>query len=123
MGEGHTSGSGEVRLEENIELIDIVPKPYDLPLTRGYTPRSDEGRTTLAELMETCIILSNRVTQLEIELLTIKAVYKKAFITLTNRVKKLESQLKQKRSRAIIYSSDEEGPSVHTEFSQTGEDN
>nr|GEZ56885.1 hypothetical protein [Tanacetum cinerariifolium] len=63
----------------------------------GYTPRSDEGRITLAELMETCTVLSNRVTQLETKLSTTKAVYNKAFITLTNRVKKLESQLKQKR--------------------------
>nr|GFA17539.1 hypothetical protein [Tanacetum cinerariifolium] len=36
----------------------------------------------------------------------------KAFITLTKRVKKLETQLKQKRSRAVIHSSDEEEPSV-----------
>nr|GEY96308.1 hypothetical protein [Tanacetum cinerariifolium] len=97
---GHTSRSGEDRLEENIELTDTVPKPYDLPLIGGYTPRSDEGMITLAKLMETCTILSNRVTQLVTKLLTTKVVYNKAFITLTNRVKKLESQLKQKRSKA-----------------------
>nr|GEY96997.1 hypothetical protein [Tanacetum cinerariifolium] len=62
--------------------------------------------------METCTTLLNRVTQLENELLTTKAIYNKAFITLTNRVKKLESQLKQKRSRAVIHSLDKEGPSV-----------
>nr|GEX73929.1 putative ribonuclease H-like domain-containing protein [Tanacetum cinerariifolium] len=99
--EGHTSGSGEGRLEENIELMDTVPTPHNLPLTGGYTPGSDEGRITLAELMETCIILSNRVTQLETELSTTKAIYNKAFITLTNRVKKLESQLKQKRRKVV----------------------
>nr|GEW22179.1 ribonuclease H-like domain-containing protein [Tanacetum cinerariifolium] len=98
--EGHTSGSEEYRLEENIKLTDTVPKPHDLPLIGGYTPRSDEGRITLAELMETCTILSNRVTQLVTKLLTTKVVYNKHFITLTNRVKKLESQLKQKRSKA-----------------------
>nr|GEU72129.1 putative ribonuclease H-like domain-containing protein [Tanacetum cinerariifolium] len=54
-----------------------------------------------------------RVTQLENELSTTKAIYNKAFITLTNRVKKLESQLKKKRSSAVIHSSDKEGPSVH----------
>nr|GEU63071.1 retrovirus-related Pol polyprotein from transposon TNT 1-94 [Tanacetum cinerariifolium] len=111
--EGHTSGSREDKLEENIELTNIVPTSYDLPLTRGYIPESDEGRITPAELMETCTTLSNRVTQLENEISTTKVVYNKAFITLTNRVKKLESQLKQKRSSAVIYSSDEEGPSVH----------
>nr|GEV98899.1 hypothetical protein [Tanacetum cinerariifolium] len=82
MGEGHTSGSGEGRLEENIKLKDIVPTPNDPPLTGAYTPRCDEGRITLAELMETCTILSNR-----------------------------------KRSRAVIHSSDKEGPSMHIEDS------
>nr|GEW85500.1 hypothetical protein [Tanacetum cinerariifolium] len=115
--EGHTSGSGEGRLEENIKLTDTVPTPHDSPLTGGYTPGSDEGRITLAELMETCTTLSNKVTQLENELSTTKTVYNKAFITLTNRVKKLESQLKQKRSSAVIHSSDEKGPSVHIEDS------
>nr|GEV01838.1 hypothetical protein [Tanacetum cinerariifolium] len=111
--EGRTSRSREDRLEENIKLTDIIPTPHDLPLIRGYTPRSDEGRITLAELMETCTTFSNRVTQLENELSTTKVVYNKAFITLTNRVKKLESQLKHKKSSVVIHSSDEEGPSVH----------
>nr|GEU65687.1 hypothetical protein [Tanacetum cinerariifolium] len=79
--EGHTSGKGEDRLEENIKLTDTVPTAYDSPLTGGYTPGCDEGRITLAELMETCTKLSNRV--------------------------------KQKRSRAVIYSLDKEGPSMH----------
>nr|GFB70664.1 hypothetical protein [Tanacetum cinerariifolium] len=115
--EGHTFGSREGRLEENIELTDTVPTPHDSHLTGGYTPRSDKGRFTLVELMETCIILSNKVTQLETKLSTTKVVYNKAFITLTNKVKKLESQLKQKRISAFLHSSDEEGPSVHIEDS------
>nr|GFA67954.1 hypothetical protein [Tanacetum cinerariifolium] len=94
--EGHTSRSREGRLEENIELTDLVPTPHDSPFTGGYTSESDKGRITLAELMETCTILSNGVTQLETKLSTTKAVYNKAFITLTNIVKKLECQLKQK---------------------------
>nr|GEX52854.1 hypothetical protein [Tanacetum cinerariifolium] len=110
MGEGHISGSGEGSLKENIKLMDTLPTPHDSPLTGGYTPGSDEGRITLGELMETCKTLSNMVTQLETELSTSKAVYNKAFITLTNRVKKLESQLKQKRIIAVIYSLYEEGP-------------
>nr|GEX41650.1 retrotransposon protein, putative, unclassified [Tanacetum cinerariifolium] len=58
-----------------------------------------------------------RVTTLENELLSTKAVYHKAFITLTKRVKKLETQLKQKRSRAVIHSSDDEEPSLDIEDS------
>nr|GEX02689.1 hypothetical protein [Tanacetum cinerariifolium] len=86
---GHTSGSGEGRLEENVELTDIVPIPHDSPLIGGYIRGRDEVRITLAELMETCTTL----------------------------VKRLESQLKQKRSSAVMHSSDEEGPSVHIEDS------
>nr|GEU46399.1 hypothetical protein [Tanacetum cinerariifolium] len=58
-----------------------------------------------------------RVSTLENELSSNKAVYHKAFITLTKRVKKLETQLKHKRSRAVIHSSDEEEPSVDIEDS------
>nr|GEV11976.1 putative ribonuclease H-like domain-containing protein [Tanacetum cinerariifolium] len=111
--EGHTFGSKEGRMEYTVELTNTVPPtPYDLPLTGGYTPGSDEGRLKLEELMNLCTILSNRVTTLENELLNTKAVYHKAFITLTKRVKKLETQLQQKRSREVIHSSDEEEPSV-----------
>nr|GEX62194.1 putative ribonuclease H-like domain-containing protein [Tanacetum cinerariifolium] len=100
----------------------VLEQPNKPPLTEGhtsgsYTLRSNEGRIILAELMETCTTLSNRVTQLENELSTTKSVYNKAFITLTNKVKKLESQLKQKRSSSVIHSSDKEGPSVHIEDS------
>nr|GFC28472.1 hypothetical protein [Tanacetum cinerariifolium] len=42
--EGHTSRSGEDRLEENIELTNTVPTPHDSPLTGGYTLGSDEER-------------------------------------------------------------------------------
>nr|GEX95229.1 hypothetical protein [Tanacetum cinerariifolium] len=41
--EGHTSRTEEGRMENIVELTDTVPPiPYDSPLTRGYTPESDE---------------------------------------------------------------------------------
>nr|GEV23503.1 hypothetical protein [Tanacetum cinerariifolium] len=116
--EGHTSRSREGRIEHTVELTDTVPpRPYDSPLTGGYTPGSDEGRLKLEELMDLCTTLSNRVSTLENELSSTKVVYHKAFITLTKRVKKLETQLKRKRSKAVTHSSDEEEPSVHIEDS------
>nr|GEY47100.1 hypothetical protein [Tanacetum cinerariifolium] len=116
--EGHTSRSEEGRMEHTIELTDTVPPiPYDSPLTGGYTPESDKDILKLEELMDLWRTLSNRVSTLENKLSSTKAVYHKAFITLTKRVKKLETQLKQKRSRAIIHSLDEEEPSVHIEDS------
>nr|GEU80908.1 hypothetical protein [Tanacetum cinerariifolium] len=49
---GHTSGSRDGRLEENVELTDTVPTPYDLPLTGGYTPGSDEDEEGLSVHIE-----------------------------------------------------------------------
>nr|GEW20130.1 hypothetical protein [Tanacetum cinerariifolium] len=100
-------------MEHDFELTDTVPPtPHDLPLTGGYKPGCDEGRLKLLELMNICTSLSNKVTTLENELSSTKVVYHKSFITLTKRVKKLEIRLKQKRSRALTHSSDEEEPSL-----------
>ncbi|GJZ51096.1 hypothetical protein Tco_0605611 [Tanacetum coccineum] len=45
QGEGHTSRSGEGRMEHQFELTANVPiTPHDSPLPGGYTPGSDEGR-------------------------------------------------------------------------------
>ncbi|GJX66293.1 hypothetical protein Tco_0300636, partial [Tanacetum coccineum] len=65
--EGHTSGSGEGRMEQTFELTDNVPPtPHDSPLSGGNTPRSDEYRMELIqELMETCTSLTKRVLALE----------------------------------------------------------
>ncbi|GKF61998.1 hypothetical protein Tco_0182052, partial [Tanacetum coccineum] len=66
--EGHTSGSGEGSMEHTFELKDIVPPtPHVSPLTGGYTPRSDEDRLKLKELMAICTKLSKQVLDLEKE--------------------------------------------------------
>nr|GEU61829.1 uncharacterized mitochondrial protein AtMg00810-like [Tanacetum cinerariifolium] len=71
--EGHTSGSGEGRMEHTVELTDTIPPtPYDSPLAGGCTPGSDKGMVKLEELMDLCTILSNRVTTLENELSSTK---------------------------------------------------
>nr|GFA14269.1 reverse transcriptase domain-containing protein [Tanacetum cinerariifolium] len=64
-----------------------------------------------------CTKLSNKVTTLENELTSTKAVYNTALITLTKRVKKLEKKLKHKRKRAIIVSSEDEEASLNHEDS------
>ncbi|GKB73413.1 hypothetical protein Tco_0934825 [Tanacetum coccineum] len=66
--EGHTSGSGEGRMEHQFELTANVPiTPHDSPLPGGYKPGSDEGRLKLHELMTMCIKLSKHVLDLEKE--------------------------------------------------------
>ncbi|GKA02898.1 putative ribonuclease H-like domain-containing protein [Tanacetum coccineum] len=66
LSEGHTSGSGEGRMEHQFELTANVPIiPHDSPLSGGYTPGSDEGRLKLQELMTMCTKLSKQVLDLE----------------------------------------------------------
>nr|GEX29269.1 ribonuclease H-like domain-containing protein [Tanacetum cinerariifolium] len=73
-----------------------------------------EGSMQLLELMDICTKLSDKVTSLENELKSTKAVYNKAFITLAKRVKKLEKKLKHKRRRTIVDSSeDKEAREAH----------
>ncbi|GKD36862.1 putative ribonuclease H-like domain-containing protein [Tanacetum coccineum] len=68
ISEGHTSGSGKGRMEHQFELMANVPlTPYDSPLPGGYTPRSDEGRLQLQELMTMCTKLLKQVLDLEKE--------------------------------------------------------
>nr|GEW27268.1 hypothetical protein [Tanacetum cinerariifolium] len=87
--------------------------------TIGGTPAQTRSKRVLEHLNESPLpeVLSNRVTTLKNALSRTKAIYHKAFITLTKRVKKLETQLKKKRSRAVIHSSDEEEPSLDIEDS------
>nr|GEW39121.1 putative reverse transcriptase domain-containing protein [Tanacetum cinerariifolium] len=52
---GYTVRSGEDRIEHDIELMDpVLQTPYDLPLSGGHTPGSDEGSMTLKELTDLC---------------------------------------------------------------------
>nr|GEW19717.1 hypothetical protein [Tanacetum cinerariifolium] len=71
----------------------------------------------LLELMNICTKLSDKFTTLENELKSTKAVYNKALITLTKRVKKLEKKLKYKRRRAVVDSSEDEETSLDKEDS------
>nr|GEV97611.1 chalcone isomerase [Tanacetum cinerariifolium] len=62
----YTVGSGEDRMEHDIELTDHVPQtPHDLPLLGGHTPGSDEGSMTLKELIDMVTTLLQKVLDLE----------------------------------------------------------
>ncbi|GJS75604.1 hypothetical protein Tco_0725485 [Tanacetum coccineum] len=64
--------------------------PHNSPLPEGYTPGSDEGSMTLHELMVLCINLSNKVKSLETELKQTKQAYGADFTKHIKKVKKLE---------------------------------
>ncbi|GKA84969.1 putative ribonuclease H-like domain-containing protein [Tanacetum coccineum] len=74
--------------------LSLSKQSYDSPLKRVNTPRSDEGRIKLKELMEICTKLSERVIDLE----TTKTAQAKEIANLKKRVKKLE---KKRKSRTL----------------------
>ncbi|GJU98902.1 hypothetical protein Tco_1328173, partial [Tanacetum coccineum] len=89
--------------------------PNEPPLGEGNTSRSGEGSMQLLELMEICTKLSDKVTALEDELRSTKAIYNKSLFTLTERVNKLENKLELKRRSIIINSSEDEEASLDIE--------
>ncbi|GJX47043.1 hypothetical protein Tco_0272233 [Tanacetum coccineum] len=112
LSEGHTSGSGEGRMEHTFELTDNVPStPYDSPIPGGYTPRSDEGRMTQDELITLCIKLSKQVLDLEKE----KDAQAVEILNLKKRVKRSERKRKssishprRRKYRQVETSSDDD---------------
>ncbi|GKE77804.1 hypothetical protein Tco_1543924, partial [Tanacetum coccineum] len=95
-GSVNTVRSGEANMEPDFELTDSVPPtPHDLPLPRGYTPGSDEGRLKLEELMNICTILSKQVLDLEKE----KDAQAMEILRLKKRVKRLERKRKSSTSQ------------------------
>ncbi|GJU53833.1 hypothetical protein Tco_1227547 [Tanacetum coccineum] len=106
---------GDILVQARPERVSNLPN--EPPLREGNTYRSGEGSMQILELINLYKKLSDKVTSFEDELASTKAVYNKALITLTKRVKKLEKQLKHKKKRAVIDSSKDEGPSLNAEDS------
>ncbi|GKE01900.1 hypothetical protein Tco_1389883 [Tanacetum coccineum] len=83
-------------MEHTFKLTNNVPPtPHDSPLPGGYTPRSDEGRLKLDELMDICTKLSKQVLDLEKE----KDAQAVEILDLKRRVKKLERKRKSSISQ------------------------
>nr|GEV38057.1 hypothetical protein [Tanacetum cinerariifolium] len=92
--------------------IDKTPSmPYDSPLPRVNTHRSDKVSMTLNELTDLCIKMSQKVESLEADLKQTKKVYGAAYTKLIMKVKKLEKTVKSsqvKRRAKIVVSDNEE---------------
>nr|GEZ76852.1 hypothetical protein [Tanacetum cinerariifolium] len=96
ISEVNTSESGEDSMEHQDDLMDVVPPtPYDLPISGGHTPGSDEGRLNLLELMNIYTQLSNMVLALE----EAKTTQDKVITRLKLRVKRLEKKRKARTSQ------------------------
>ncbi|GJR97757.1 putative ribonuclease H-like domain-containing protein [Tanacetum coccineum] len=86
----HGGASAQTRSER------VLEKPNKPPLSEGgYTPRSDEGRLKLPELMTMCTKLSKQVLDLEEE----KDAQVVEILRLTKRVKRLERQRTSRTSQ------------------------
>ncbi|GJZ15876.1 hypothetical protein Tco_0551553 [Tanacetum coccineum] len=85
--------------------------PYNSPLPRVHSLRSDEGSMTLHELTVLCTTLSKKVKSLESDLKQTKLTYGAAFIKLIMKVKRLEKEVKlnkERRRAKIVVSNDED---------------
>nr|GEX32578.1 hypothetical protein [Tanacetum cinerariifolium] len=100
QGEGPTSPVGT---QDTPIVIKTSPQLQNISITNMKT------RTSIRRI--------DKVTTLENEIKSTKAVYNKALITLTKRVEKLEKKLKYKRRRAVIDSSEDEEASLDNEDS------
>ncbi|GKD09625.1 hypothetical protein Tco_1189310 [Tanacetum coccineum] len=88
----NTTKSGEERNEQQ-DLTDFVPPtPHYSPLSRGHTPRSDEGRPNINKLMAICTNLSNRVLALEQS----KTAQDLVINNMQKKVKRLEKALRER---------------------------
>ncbi|GJX34495.1 hypothetical protein Tco_0246052 [Tanacetum coccineum] len=89
--------------------------PHDLPLPRGHTLGSDEGRMQHNELMDLVTKLTDRVVALETNLKQTKIVYGAAFTKLIKKVKRLEKKdkLNKSRRKLILVLSDEEASDLY----------
>nr|GFA03346.1 hypothetical protein [Tanacetum cinerariifolium] len=85
----------QTSMKHQDDLIDFVPPtPNDLPLLRGQTPRNDEARPNITEVMAIHTQLSNRVLALEQSKTAQDLVIKK----LQKKVNRLE---KKQRARTL----------------------
>ncbi|GJZ91658.1 retrovirus-related pol polyprotein from transposon TNT 1-94 [Tanacetum coccineum] len=108
-----------VKIDTEHNVADLLTKGFDAGrqhhlgqvLTKELAQKVVQGAT----LPMGGSPVSDKVTALEDELRSTKAVYNKSIITLTKRVKKLENMLKLKRRSTIVNSSEDEEVSLDIE--------
>nr|GEU34224.1 copia protein [Tanacetum cinerariifolium] len=107
-----------MNVEPSVNKVEVeIPKQNDKPARRPVKYDKMLGANTIRgkrwSLMEDMLHLENKLT-------TTKAVYNKALITLTQRVKKLEKKFKYKRRRAAIYLKEAEASLDHEDSPKQG---
>ncbi|GJZ39326.1 hypothetical protein Tco_0585889 [Tanacetum coccineum] len=93
---GYVSNDDKLTFQKDVVIIKEMHDRFVKATTTASSLEAEHG--------------SDKVTSLEDELASTKAIYNKSPITLTKRVKKLEKRLKHKRRRTVIDSLEDEGP-------------
>ncbi|GKF60738.1 hypothetical protein Tco_0177524, partial [Tanacetum coccineum] len=108
---GHSSGN----------ITKTPTMPYDSPLPRVHTLRSDEGRMQHNELMDLVTKLSDRVVALETDLKQTKKTYGDAFTKLIKKVKTLEKTVMSSQARRKVQGRHEHDMEPDFEFTTVEE--
>ncbi|GJW07579.1 hypothetical protein Tco_1570002 [Tanacetum coccineum] len=98
-------------LDAGLDSGNIHESPlrsHEAPLYEGHTSGSAEDSLQLKELMVLVLKLVTRIANLEKELHQIKTTYRKAVLTLVERVKSLEVALKRKTKKVVVSDSEDE---------------
>ncbi|GJW44983.1 hypothetical protein Tco_0073782, partial [Tanacetum coccineum] len=103
---GAPSTSQPLTSPPSMQTTDVAEEaatmPYDSPLLRVHSLRSDEGSITLNELMVLCTTLSKKVETLESDLKQTKLTYGATYTKLIMKVKKLEHKVKSSKARRRV---------------------
>nr|GEU45777.1 hypothetical protein [Tanacetum cinerariifolium] len=114
--DGHYKTITEASVKRHLKLADVDEGGPECHFTMGDIPVQVRPER-LSNFPNEPPIAEDKFTHLENELISTKAIYNKALITLTKRVKKLEKKRKHKRRREVIDSSEEEEASLDHEDS------
>ncbi|GJX89059.1 putative ribonuclease H-like domain-containing protein [Tanacetum coccineum] len=89
-------------------IHESLLRSHEAPLPEGNTSGSAKDSLNLKELMDIVPKLVLRIDNLEKELQQTKSTYRKAVLTLVERVKLLEAALKRKSMKVILSESEDE---------------
>ncbi|GKC60477.1 hypothetical protein Tco_1088075 [Tanacetum coccineum] len=98
-------------LDAGLDSSNIHESPlrsYEAPLHEGHTSGSAKDSLQLKELMVLVPKLVTRIANLEKELHQTKTTYRKAVLTLVERVKSLEVAVKRKTKKVVVSDSEDE---------------
>ncbi|GJY50725.1 hypothetical protein Tco_0441572, partial [Tanacetum coccineum] len=102
------AGAAQVQGLDSGNIHESPLMSHEIPSQEGYTSRSVEDNVKLQELMVLVPKLESKIGSLEKELKDTKQTFRKAILTLVDRVKTLEVALKRKTKKVVLSDSKNE---------------